>query len=589
VLAGDDTPEFNPTVAPPVFTRLGLGAAVLGACAGAPKGGEAPVPPTASAAFPLPPPPPREQLVSILSLNDLHGRVGALPAFAGYLEALRLARGDRGQVLAVDAGDMFQGTIGSNYSEGACVVSAYNALGMTVAALGNHEFDYGPIDGAPPVNGLLPQGALRARIAEAEFPYLSANLVATNGAFPAWENLFRRVLLRTPELAIGFVGVLTRETPSIVMPDYFAGLDVTDLSAAVREQAQALRREGAHVVIALAHAGAECHRFDDPRDLSSCDRETSELFRTVRETGPGLVDAWIGGHTHAGAAHYVEGVPVVEAYSRGKAFGRIDLRLSGSPPRVVEARPFPPEPLCPDSAELAPCETHDYEGQKVVASEAVADVIAPALEVARKERERSLGVEVAERLSPEHDVESPLGNLFVDLMLAHFPNADLALSNGGSLRAALPAGPLSYGALYEAMPFDNRIVTLELSGGELRKVLERHLSADARGIVSVAGLEVEAHCQAGAVEVRILRRGKPVRDDAKLTLVTSDYLASGGDLLFSPLGEPRLRIENASSLLLRDVLALELKKRKRVRARDSFDPHRPRLRLSSPRPIRCGS
>jgi 2',3'-cyclic-nucleotide 2'-phosphodiesterase (5'-nucleotidase family) len=585
-----DRPELNRVVDRTVLSRLGLGAAWVCACASAPKTAEPAALPPASVALPAPPPaPPREQLLSILSLNDLHGRVGAVPAFAGYFEALRRARGDRGTVLAVDAGDMFQGTIGSNYSEGACVVRAYNALGMTVAALGNHEFDYGPIDGAPPVNGLLPQGALRARIAEAEFPYLSANLVATNGAFPAWDNLFRRVLLRTQELTIGFVGVITRETPSIVMPDYFAGLDVADLATAVREQATALRREGAHVVIAIAHAGAECQRFDNPRDLSSCDTDTSELFQTVRQTGPGLVDAWIGGHTHAGAAHYVDGVPVVEAYSRGKAFGRVDLRLVGSPPRVVEARPFPPEPLCPDSAELAPCETHDYEGQKVVPSQAVADVIAPALEVARRERQRSLEVEIRERLSPEHDIESPLGNLFVDLMLKHFPSADFAIANGGSLRAALPEGPLSYGELYEAMPFDNRIVTLELNGGELRQVFERHLSADARGIVSISGIEVEAHCEGTALRVRILRRGKPIADDTTLTLVTSDYLASGGDMLFSPLINPRSRIRNASPLLLRDVLALELKKRRKVSAKDSFDPKHPRLRLSAPRPIRCGS
>ncbi len=570
------------------LSRLGLAAFVLGACASSPKCTERPTPPAPSP-LPAPTSPPREQLLSILSLNDLHGRVGAVPAFAGYFEALRRARGDRGMVLAVDAGDMFQGTIGSNSSEGAGVVRAYNALGMTVAALGNHEFDYGPIDGAPPVNGLLAQGALRARVAEAEFPYLAANLVAANGAFPAWDNLFRRVLLRTPELTIGFVGVLTRETPSIVMPDYFAGLEVSDLATAVREQAAALRREGAHVVIAIAHAGAECQRFDDPRDLSSCDADTSELFQTIRRTGPGLVGAWIGGHTHAGAAHFVDGVPVIEAYSRGKAFGRVDLRLSGSPPRVVEARPFPPEPLCPDSGELAPCQTHEYEGQAVVPSQAVAEVIAPALEVARRERERLLDVEVVERLPPEHDVESALGNLFADLMLEHFPKADFAISNGGSLRAALPAGPLSYGELYEAMPFDNRVVTLELSGAELRQVLERHLSAEARGIVSVSGIEIEAHCQENALKVRILRRGKPISDQTKLTLVTSDYLASGGDLLLSPLGEPRARIRNASPLLLRDLLALGLKKRRKVSAKDSFDPKRPRIRLSAPRPLRCGS
>jgi 5'-nucleotidase len=434
----------------------------------------------------------------------------------------------------------------------------------------------------------LPQGALRARLAEARFPLLSANLFGPGGTLPAWKNLFPRKLVRVGGVDIGFVGVLTRETPSIVMPDYFAGLSVGELGPAVIAEAQALRREGAEAVIVIAHAGAECGRFDDPHDLESCDAPTSELCSLVRDVPQGLVDAWFGGHTHSGIGHYVNGAPVVEAFSRGKAFGRIDLELSGDPRRVVSARPFAPEPLCPDSAELAPCETHAYAGQIVEPSRALAGIVQPVLDWARRERERSLNVVIEDRLGAEHDVESGLGNLFSDLMLGAIPGSDLALTNGGSLRAPIPAGTLSYGTLYEAMPFDNRIVQLSLSGAELKAVLRAHLAHEAHGLVSLAGIAVKVRCSGDTLDVTLRRNnGRAIADDERLLMVTSDYLATGGDRLFLPLGEARSRIVGAPPILLRDALASEVSKRARIRASDVLDRRRPRLDLPSPRPVRC--
>src|SRR5687767_14332150 len=88
---------------------------------------------------------PETLTISVLGLNDLHGRIGALPVFAGYVAIVReLRERDGGGVLLVDAGDIFQGTLESNLSEGESVMEAYRALDMDAAALGNHEFDFGP-------------------------------------------------------------------------------------------------------------------------------------------------------------------------------------------------------------------------------------------------------------------------------------------------------------------------------------------------------------------------------------------------------------------------------------------------------------
>jgi 5'-nucleotidase len=343
--------------------------------------------------------------------------------------------------------------------------------------------------------------------------------------------------------------------------------------------------------VVLAHAGGDCKRVDDPNDISSCAQD-EEAFKLARALPPGLVDAIVAGHTHAAVAHFVNGIAMVEAYSRGKAFGRLDLRFSGTPPRLLEVRPFAPEPLCPQTAELAPCTTHDYAGRSVQASEKIARLIAPAMQIARAERERSLGVEVVGSFEPFHGKECPLGNLFTDAMRALVPGADVAIANGGSLRAKLPEGPLSYGSLYESMPFDNRLVKLTLTGKELSKVLSVHLGHDAHGQVSISGLSARAECRSGALEVKLTRaNGKPVRPDERLVVVTSDFLAAGGDRLFAPIDLTHDRVQPVDDLLLRDALATELAKRKRLDAEspDLYNPNQPRLRLPSPRPIECAA
>ena len=124
--------------------------------------------------------------LSIIGTNDVHGGIvprdgrGGLAVLGGYAANLRAARArDGGAVLLIDAGDIFQGTLESNLSEGAEVVAAYNALGYAAATIGNHEFDFGPVGSAatPQQPSDDPRGALKQRAAEARFPFLAANLI----------------------------------------------------------------------------------------------------------------------------------------------------------------------------------------------------------------------------------------------------------------------------------------------------------------------------------------------------------------------------------------------------------------------------
>ncbi|MCK6532659.1 MAG: bifunctional metallophosphatase/5'-nucleotidase [Polyangiaceae bacterium] len=565
----------------PVFAAVAL----LVACA------QPPPPPPAPPALPAAPSataPARDRVISIVGTNDLHGHVEHLEVFAGYVARLRELRRHDGGVALVDAGDMFQGTLESNLGEGQAVISAFNALGYTAAALGNHDFDYGPV-GERDAPGGDPRGALRARLAEARFPMLSANLIEkSTGRAPSWGNLHPSTLVEVGGVKLGIVGVITRETPQIVMPAHFAGLDVTPLAPAIAREAAALRRRGARAVVALAHAGGVCSRHDDPKSASACNAD-EELNQVARALPAGTVDAMIGGHTHQGVAHYFSGTAVAEAFALGRAFSRIDLTVFGDPSQRVEARVFPPQHICSDD-KASRCTAGDYEGGAVRSDPRIRAAVETWQTRAAERRAEKLGVQVLAEVRREYGVESPLGNLLADLLLAASPGSDVAILNGGGLRAALPAGSLTYGQLYESQPFDNRVARLRLTGAELKRVIGLHLERGRHGIISLGGARLEARCVGSVLEV-VLRRpnAQPIADTESVTIVTSDYLATGGDELFAGAGRPAPPAETSPETV-RDALARELRKRGGSLGGEAptvFDPKKPRVRLPGPRPVRC--
>jgi 2',3'-cyclic-nucleotide 2'-phosphodiesterase (5'-nucleotidase family) len=534
---------------------------------------------------------PGRVVLSLVGTNDLHGRMALLPWLGGHLANLRRARRADGAVLLVDAGDLFQGTLASNLTEGAAVVRAYNALGYAAAAIGNHEFDYGPAgeQSFPRAPTDDPRGALRARAREASFPFLAANIVeASSGASPRWENVSPDFLTTVAGVRVGLVGVSTEATPTTTLAVNFRGLAMRPLAAAVSERAASLRSRGAVVVVVLAHAGGGCRRFDQPADLASCDAH-EEVFELARALPEGSVDAIVAGHTHRGVAHVVNGIPVIESFANGQAFGRVDLTVERG--RVTGREVFPPhgvcgeitrEPVDPDRCAPAP-----YEGAAVVADEAVARIVAGPLAAARSVEERPVGVVVERPVRTRYQEESALNNLIADRMRAAAPGADVALMNGGGVRADLPPGALDYGHLYATLPFDNRLVTVRMRGSALRAALRDNVRAD-DGALGLAGARVAVTCAGASMELRVARDdGRAIADDELLTVATNDYLAGGS--LARHLAEPLTDDAIAAAPVMRDAVGAALGAVGPLRGDDPrwYDPAHPRVALPHARPVRC--
>jgi 2',3'-cyclic-nucleotide 2'-phosphodiesterase (5'-nucleotidase family) len=548
-----------------------------------------------------PPPPPRDHAVtiSIVGTNDLHGALERLPLFAGFVANLRAARAaDGGGVVLVDGGDMFQGTLESNLGEGADVVRVYNHLGYAGVAIGNHEFDYGPEGPAVIATGPGddPRGAIKARAREARFPFLASNIVDNaTGSRILWPNMPGSTMVEVAGVKIGIIGVSTEATPYTTMPANFTGLRIAPPAQAIADHATALRSQGAKLIIATMHIGTNCKQFDQPDDSSSCDRR-EELFHLLGDLPRGTVDIIVGGHTHAGVAHRLDGVAVIESYSSGRAFGRVDVTVDPDG-KITDVHIDKPHLMCPvdknfNPAPVADCHPGDYEGKPVTPDPEVQKIVDAALARAGERRQERLGVVLASIVKRAHSVESPEGNLFTDLMLEARPDAQVALTNGGGLRADLPAGTLTYGALFEAIPFDNRFAIVELTGKDLRTLVTSNL-ARGGGILSWAGLTARARCKAGKLDVQIQVRGKPLDEVASYKLATSDFLVSGGDGLIGRLQLPESKIQ-VTSMIIREAVADVLRGWK-ASQRAAIDPARlytatrPRLDYEGKRPVACGA
>ena len=393
--------------------------------------------------------------LSLVATTDLHGYVfprdgaGGLAVFGGYLANLRAARAaDGGGVVLVDAGDTWLGGIESDMSEGAVVVDAYGALGYAAAAIGNHDLEFGPVDAWWAAPGETPdlRGALKARARRAAFPFLAANLAErATGAPVAWPNVQPSAMVDVAGVRVGLVGVMTIDALSLTLAPNVAGLVVTPLVPAIVREATALRARGAQVVVVVAHAGGSCTAFGSPDDLASCD-DSAEIVYAARALPPGLVDAIAAGHTHDAMAHRVNGIPIVQAYSWGRAFGRIDLdidvtRAGGA---VVGATLHAPTTICARvEAATGACATAAtpssvaarYEGRDVSPDARVTAAMAPAIARVEAVRARPLGAHLGAAVTRVGTSgESPLGHLFAEAIRAAVPGATVGLSYGAVRR-----------------------------------------------------------------------------------------------------------------------------------------------------------
>jgi 5'-nucleotidase len=499
--------------------------------------------------------------LTIVGTNDVHGwvmgqeesfpqgaiRFGGAAAFAGYLKILRAD--NPGGVVLLDGGDFFQGTLMANTTEGSVVVDAFNALGYDAVAIGNHEFDYGPVGAQTIATGpdMDPFGALKTRMSQARFPFLSTNIYESQSRLrPNWLHGDGTLLVERKGFKVGIIGLTTPQTPTTTLPINVASLRFAPLGPEALTAAKRLRERGADVVVAVVHAGGRCIEDSDPSDLRTCDTDSGEVFEMMKGLPYGTLDAVVSGHTHTKLGHFVNGTPVIQSYALGRAFGTVELFIDARTRKLLRERTQIRSgiPVCETVDEATgSCDVRELRrraarispvparwlGQRVVADEGVAQVLQPAATVVASLQQRSLGLNVPQTLGRDYENESALGSFLTDSMRT-MCKADVALLNPGGLRADLRQGPLQYGKVYEVLPFDNQVATLDLSGEQLVNLLRAAFAAH-KGVFQISGLVLTVNRCPGPNRLMSvhLPGGHRVDPKARYKVVMPDFLARGGD------------------------------------------------------------
>jgi 2',3'-cyclic-nucleotide 2'-phosphodiesterase (5'-nucleotidase family) len=329
-------------------------------------------------------------------------------------------------------------------------------------------------------------------------------------------------MLEAHGVQVGVIGIALPETPSMVNPTLISDLIFTDAAAEVANVLPEVEADGADLVVVLAHIGGYWPDF-------------GELADFVCALDPDAIDLVVSGHTHSRIDDVICGIPVVQAYSSGTAFSRVDFLVDTATGEAVsyEMNYAPVSTYQTYYGDPASYQRWDTGEWVVVDPDpdvaAVVEFYAGQIEEIKNEV-------VGETLLPitrDYRHESAMGDWATDVMKAYDPSIDFAFTNSGGLRADIDAGEITFGEIFVAMPFDNTLVIVELTGDEVIAVLEEGITGD-HGLIQVSGLQFTFDYDAPAGsriigDVIDLDTGLPLDPGTTYYVAVNDFMASGGD------------------------------------------------------------
>ena len=437
--------------------------------------------------------------IQLLHTDDIHGhldadfvqsanasssfRAGGMAQLAGQVALFRARAPQR--TLLIDAGDAWQGTFISNANKGEAVTKAMNVMRYDGLAVGNHDFDWG-------------QDVLALRAKEAAFPFLAANVIETKtGLSPAYLRPY--VVRDLGVTRVGIIGLTNPGSATIVKATSIAGLQFRPAADSVRPLLAEVQRQ-ADIIVVAAHIGAA---------------DAVQLARDV----PGI-DVIIAAHDHQPiqTARLEGRTTIVDAGAYTQYLGRLEVIVDRTTHKMKDA----------------------VRGSELVAIAANPNIkpdpeIAKIVEERRAEGDKYTSRVVGSTTEPLSNVreETAFGNLitdaFVDYGRQQGWKTDAAFYNMAGVRASFPAGQLTYGQLYEALPFSNTVVNVDLKGADLAAIIDRAVCVSGR--LHMAGVVVSFHFDGGAANcVRsVTVGGAPLVSTRTYHVATIDYLLLGGD------------------------------------------------------------
>ncbi len=434
--------------------------------------------------------PPGTAHITILHLNDTYqftpadgGKRGGL---ARVMTIKKEALKENPNTIMTLGGDTVSPSVETRTYKGAQMIDAWNMVGLDYSVFGNHEFD-------------LKTAELRERMKESKFQWLGANVIDTKTG-KIFADTPPYIIRSIGGVKIGIIGLLLPETKETSSME--ASLNVTDYCAVAKRLVPRMRRAGANVIIGLTHMF-----MAQDKKLAGC----ADL------------DLILGGHEHTLLQSSANGTPIFKMWADAREVGRFDLYINKKTGRLqsMDWQIIPVTDEIPDAPEFAPVFAK-YENllEKLAVRVGATAVELDALSHSVRTKETNIGNFIADAYRTAAD-------------------ADVALVNGGSIRADLTYSPgvLTMRDVLSMLPFNNPIVKVEVSGRLLGDILEHSVARSAEDgepgrfpQISGMSFKFDTRKLPGQRVSDILIGGKPMDENKNYTLATSDFLVSrGGD------------------------------------------------------------
>ncbi len=438
--------------------------------------------------------------LTILHTNDIHGRIleGQFDGmgFARIDALVRDFREEREHVLLLDAGDTVHGQPYATIPEGESIITLMNEIGYDYMVAGNHDFNYG-------YERLIELNAM------ANFPIFAGNVVYEDTGEPIIEKEYD--VIEYGDIQVGIFGLATPETLFKSHPAGTAGLEFINPVTYAQGMMDHFEAEyDLDFVISLAHLGID--------ESTKYEERSSAVAEQVAG-----IDLIVDGHSHSfleGGRMYGDTL-VVQVGDYGENLGVVEVVFDEEDVTIDAGAVLKDEAMerFPDEEALPLWDTISAIIGEV--DEQLAEVIGENKIYLNGQREYVRAG------------ETNLGNLLTDAM-RDATDADVAISNGGGIRASIDVGDITKGDVASVLPFGNALVTLEITGQEMLDALEIGAAAypEPNGAflqISGASYEIDPSEEQGERIKNVMVDGEPLDLGETYLIATNDFIAAGGD------------------------------------------------------------
>ncbi|MGF2617880.1 DUF6359 domain-containing protein [Rossellomorea aquimaris] len=452
---------------------------------------------------------PSGDLVSLqlLSANDLHGMIDLTTARDGldygradYLAAyMREREQENPNTLMLHAGDMIGGSpLVSALYQDEPTVEILNSIGFDIGTVGNHEFDEGTQELLRMVNGgEHPEGKGTENYSGMDTKMLCANCVWKDSG----ETILDAYTIEEVDgVEVGFIGVNTPATATMVIPSGISDIEFTDPAAAVDKAVAELKAQGVRAIVVLTHMPAT-------QNGDGAAGDAANLAKSVDDE----VDVIYAAHNHQKVNAVVDNKLIVQAWEYGKAFADVDVEIDRSTGDIVQK-----------SAEIVEVVQQGAEPDTEVGA-----ILKKYEDLVEETKNELVGnsAQTLDRSYPTKDQygDPGVGNLLADSMKASM-ESDFALMNGGGVRNPLEEGPITWGELFNITPFGNYLVKVEVTGDQFKEILGAMLDPNYGPDSFIAGARYTWNPIENEIVDVFMADGSELEPDKTYSVVVNNYM-----------------------------------------------------------------